>query len=53
MGLHGPGLEFRMELAAEEPGVILDLDDLDQSVVRGGAADHQATVTELGPEPGV
>ena len=34
MRLQGPGLELRMELAAEEPGMTLELDDFDQPVVR-------------------
>jgi hypothetical protein len=27
----GPGLELRVELAADEPGMIRQLDDLDQA----------------------
>ena len=37
--LQGLGLEFRMELAAEEEGVAGNLDDLDVGRVGGGAGD--------------
>src|SRR4051794_23836785 len=30
----GPALELRVELAGHEPGVVLELDDLDESAVR-------------------
>src|SRR5438128_11683168 len=36
-----PGAEFRVELRGDEPGVVAQLDDLDQPVVgRGPAKDH-------------
>ena len=37
MGCHGFGFELRVELAAEEPGVILELDHLDELAVRAHA----------------
>ena len=42
MGLHGPGLEFGMELAAQEPGMILKLHDFHQGVVGRHAAVDKA-----------
>src|SRR6059058_1763660 len=36
-----PGAEFRVELRCDEPGVVAQLDDLDQPVVgRGPTKDH-------------
>src|SRR5689334_15812882 len=40
--LHRLGLEFRMELAAQEPGVVRDFADLDIGVVRRLPGDPQA-----------
>jgi hypothetical protein len=48
VGFHRFGLELRMKLAAEEPGVIGDFDDLDQVVVRGGAGDGQPRLFPVG-----
>ena len=42
MGVHGTGLEFRVELAAQEPGVVPEFDDLHQLAVGGGAGNRQA-----------
>src|SRR5579859_17235 len=43
--------EFRVELAGDEPGVLLfrQLDDLDQQIVHRFAGDHQAQILELLP----
>ena len=38
----GPGLELRVELGRDEERVVVDLDDLDQALVRRRAGDHQA-----------
>src|SRR5438445_12525191 len=37
---------LRMELAAEEPGMVLELDDLDELAVRRGAGDAEALLLE-------
>ena len=42
MRLHGTGLEFRMELAADKPGMVLQLHDFHQALVRGKAAVDKA-----------
>src|SRR4030042_6182166 len=42
MRTHRLGLELRMELAAEEPGMVLDLDDLDEGGLGVGAGERQA-----------
>src|SRR5262245_13421955 len=42
MGLERLALEFRVELAGEEPGRIRELHDLDELPVRRGARDLQA-----------
>ena len=34
MGFKRPRLEFRMELAAEEPGMVRKFDDLDEVLIR-------------------
>src|SRR5690606_26290632 len=39
---HRPALELRMELTADEVGVIVELDDLDQAVVGAHAAQAEA-----------
>jgi len=39
MGVHGFGLELRVELTADEPGVVKNLDDFDQGVFRVPAAE--------------
>ena len=48
VGLEGLGLEFGMELAAEEVGVAGNLDDLDVGLVGSGAADFEAGAGEQG-----
>lgn len=48
MGLEGLGLEFGVELAAQEVGVAGDFDDLDVGLVGSGAADLQAGACEQG-----
>jgi len=42
MRLEGLGFEFRMELAAEEPGMVGGLDNFDVVFVGGAAGDAQA-----------
>lgn len=44
MRLGRAGFKFRMELAADEPGMILDFDDFDQTVVRGRTGQDQAGI---------
>lgn len=44
MGLGRAGFKFRMELAADEPGVILDFDDFDQAVIGRRTGQDQAGV---------
>ena len=44
MRLEGLGLEFGVELAAEEPGVIGGFDDFDVIFVGGAAGDAEAGV---------
>ena len=41
MGFKRPGLEFGMELAAEEPGMVLKFDDLDEVLIGRRAGNHQ------------
>ena len=41
MGVRRPGFEFRMELAAQKPGMVLDFHDFHQPAVGGGAGDLQ------------
>ena len=38
---HGPGLELGVELAAQEPGVVAELDDLHQVAVGDMPAEDQ------------
>ena len=42
MRYHGLGLELRVELAAEEPRMLVQLDNLHQVAIRRGAADRSA-----------
>jgi hypothetical protein len=42
VGLGGAALVLGVELAAEEPGVVGELDDLDELAVRRQAGDDQA-----------
>eukprot|EP00831_Metopus_contortus_P046838 TRINITY_DN37672_c0_g1_i2.p3 TRINITY_DN37672_c0_g1~~TRINITY_DN37672_c0_g1_i2.p3 ORF type:complete len:111 (+),score=26.41 TRINITY_DN37672_c0_g1_i2:62-394(+) len=44
--IHGVGLEFRMELATQEPGMARQLDDLHQGLVRRGARKDHAVAFE-------
>ena len=46
MGFCRPRLEFRMELAAQEPGMSGDLDDLGEAPVRGGAGDPETLLNK-------
>ena len=46
MGLRGPGLELRMELAAQKPGMPADLDDLGKPPVGGHAGDPETLFYE-------
>jgi len=48
MRFEGLGLELRVELAAEEVGMVRNLDDLDVGGVRGGAADAESRAGEDG-----
>ena len=43
------GFELRMELRADEPRMILDLDYLDETVIRQCAGNHHARLRELLP----
>ena len=47
MWLHRLGFEFGMELTAEEPGMIFNLDNFNQVVVRRRSRYHQAVVFQL------
>ena len=38
---------FGMELSRQEPGMVRQLDDLHQAIVRGKAAEHQAFGCQL------
>src|SRR5258707_7295010 len=40
-------LDLRMELRRDEPGMVRQLDDLDQPPLLERAADHEATVEQL------
>ena len=42
MRFEGPRLQFGVELHADEPGVVRDLDDLRQQAVRAHAGEDQA-----------
>jgi hypothetical protein len=42
MTIHWARFEFRMELAAQEPGMIFDLDNLDEPAVGRDPAQHHA-----------
>ena len=48
VGLERLGFEFGVELAAEEEGVVGDLDDLDVGGVGGGSGDAEACAGEDG-----
>src|SRR4051794_1733793 len=44
LGVGRPRVELRVELRGDEEGVLWQLDDLDEALVRRGAADHKAVV---------
>jgi len=46
MRLQGLGLEFGVELAAEEPGMLRGFDDLDVIFVGGAAGDQQPSTCQ-------
>ena len=45
MRLGRAGFKFRMELAADEPGMILDFDDFDQTVIGRRTGQDQPALT--------
>ena len=47
--LVGTGLEFRVELYADEPGMVFQLDDLHQPLVRREPSDGQSLLGEQLP----
>ena len=47
MGGRGPGLELRMKLAAQKPGMSPDLYDLGETTVGGGPGDPEPLFHEL------
>src|SRR5690606_7814629 len=47
MAVPGRRTELRVELAADEPGVVRELHDLHQRAVRGRARDHEAVLLQL------
>src|SRR5574341_204441 len=47
MAIHRPRFKLGMELAAEEPGMAFELDDLDKVAIRRQAAQHHAFGAEL------
>jgi hypothetical protein len=42
MGVQGLGLEFRMELTTQKPGMIIKFDYFHQFTIGGGATDDKA-----------
>ena len=50
LGARGPRVELGVELGGDEEGVVGELDDLDQPLVRRGPAGHEALVLEPAPK---